>query len=433
MLLLKKKSNGLILLLVLSILMACIGVYIDACNTLKYGGIDLRNRVVGARLLVGGHDPYYFKWNEEYSDRYLDLIDRPEFAVNRVTVPPTVLMMYSFFSNWDYKQLRIFWFIVQWMSLLLCMYLLASRCQTKEKALLVWISGLFLIACSDFWRFHVERGQVYILYSLLLAISYYLLGIKHKYSDFLSGVITGFAIGFRLPIALMAIPVIYFRKFSMLAGMAVGCASSICITLIYFGIKPWISYFTAMYEHGLIHLYILLGGKLNPLTNIQLVENMDISNFYPFLEVDTSLQGVFGYSDIALSSSSLLIIFSILLTCLIIYLVIHEKRIEQSDELIFLLGTSIILVAEFFIPAFRFTYNNVIWIVPIALIIISFEKNYFRPLFYLSIALLLSFLNVPIFILIANYWVAVIFMWFSLIKFHNELSFGVLAYQKSES
>lgn len=409
----KNKSIVLTLLLTLSILLSCKGFCTDIYNTLHYGGIDLRNRVVGARLLIDGYDPYFFTWTEEYPEKYLDPNDRTEIPITRVTVPPTVLMLHASFSDWDYRQQRILWFVVQWLSLLSTLYLFAARAPSKEKALLIWIFGLLFISCNPFWRFHVERGQIYIFYVLILAISYYLLGIQYKHSEFISGIMTGFVISLRPLVALMTIPVICFRKFSMMAGMAIGCASSLGISLICFGIKPWASYFPAMRENEVFHLNVLLGEKLTALPNIPLVENMNLQSYYHFPVIDTSLQAVFGYGGITLHSSWLLLLLT-LLVFLLIYLLYRKSKLSNSNELVFLFGTFLILIAEFFIPAFRYTYNNVIWIIPITINIISLSQapEYIRPWFYLFIGFIFSFSNIPLFLLVGNYWVAITFIWF---------------------
>src|SRR3954470_14128773 len=52
-----------------------------------YGGIDVRNRCVGARVLTAGMDPYTFRWQPGMPDTLLD--PRHPAEVPRVTVPPT--------------------------------------------------------------------------------------------------------------------------------------------------------------------------------------------------------------------------------------------------------------------------------------------------------------------------------------------------------
>ncbi len=44
--------------------MSAICISFDTVNILKYGSLDLRNRVVGTRVLLEGSDPYFFKWIE---------------------------------------------------------------------------------------------------------------------------------------------------------------------------------------------------------------------------------------------------------------------------------------------------------------------------------------------------------------------------------
>ena len=100
----KKSEIELIIsiLLITSIFFTVVGFLQDMENSANYGGIDLRNRVIGARLIKANYDPYFFKWSEEYSEFFLDPRDHPNLPVNRVTVPPTILMIHSIFSDISY-------------------------------------------------------------------------------------------------------------------------------------------------------------------------------------------------------------------------------------------------------------------------------------------------------------------------------------------
>ena len=72
-----KNNNGILKsflspLLIFAIIISVFGFYRDFTNTIRYGGIDLRPRVVGARLLLEDIDPYHFKWTQNESDLLLD-------------------------------------------------------------------------------------------------------------------------------------------------------------------------------------------------------------------------------------------------------------------------------------------------------------------------------------------------------------------------
>src|SRR5438046_2318783 len=56
-------------------------------------GADLRNRVVGARVMLAGYDPYTFLWQPGMPEEWLDPVR--EAKVHRLTVPPPTLWLYT--------------------------------------------------------------------------------------------------------------------------------------------------------------------------------------------------------------------------------------------------------------------------------------------------------------------------------------------------
>ena len=62
-------KQGLLATLILLGLVSFVNSARDAYN---YGGVDLRNRIVGARAIWSGIDPYTFDWQPGMSQRLLD-------------------------------------------------------------------------------------------------------------------------------------------------------------------------------------------------------------------------------------------------------------------------------------------------------------------------------------------------------------------------
>ena len=101
----------------------------------------------------------------------------------------------------------------------------------------------------------------------------------------------------------------------------------------------------------------------------------------------------------------------------------RKRKSQLSIEHLFLLGTSLVLFSEFFLPAARLSYNNVIWLLPLSFIIIIPED--LKQIFNWSLMLLLVGLfsnymyRINIYtVLIADYCVLIyiIFMMFYLMK-----------------
>ncbi|MEM7760885.1 MAG: hypothetical protein AAF298_22560, partial [Cyanobacteria bacterium P01_A01_bin.40] len=95
-------------------IVSIIGLIADLHNTLIYPGTDLRNRVVGARLMLKGIDPYFFKWHPRLSVKFYDPLDNPIELLSKLSVPPTVLVLHSIIAGLSYIQQKLIWLIVQW-------------------------------------------------------------------------------------------------------------------------------------------------------------------------------------------------------------------------------------------------------------------------------------------------------------------------------
>lgn len=122
----------------LVLLITAIGFLIDLQSTFIYIGTDLRNRVVGARLVIEGIDPYFFKWTPSLSERFCDPLDDPNSLLSRVSVPPTVLALHSTMARLPYVQQKILWLIVQWSAFIgtIFTFLLGNKSHTKANFIL---------------------------------------------------------------------------------------------------------------------------------------------------------------------------------------------------------------------------------------------------------------------------------------------------------
>ena len=369
----KSEINLLVnILLVFSIFLSAAGFLMDLRNTALFGGVDLRNRVVGARLLIDHQDPYHYKWEEGDSVLFLDPRDNPDWEVNRVTVPPTVLVFHAVIADFSYKAQRYIWFIFQWILFIASLFLFSKCTNSVIKSKIIWICGLFFIGTSFYWRLHVERGQIYILYVFLLSLSYWVYCRKIQNNEFFSGLVTGIAMSFRPPLVLLALPMILYRKFKFVLGNIVGTIIGLAASLVIASPQTWIQYFTAMKVHGSIHLSSLyMSSSRYPYQNIEGIHNLWGLAHIPIF--DTSFQYLAKTIGLELTSNIMLIL---LVLCLpVFFFLIKKIIIEEKDfGLAFLYGVILVFISEFFIPAPRFSYNNVILLPILSLVIIYSER-----------------------------------------------------------
>ena len=141
------KIINLSVIVVLSIIAT--GFALDLHNTLTFPGSDLRSRVVGARLMLEGIDPYIFKWHPGLSERFYDPLDIPSVLVSRLSVPPTVLTLHAPIAQLSYLQQKIIWLLVQWAALIGTVWIFVKNSLSRDKTYLMLGISFFLSAVSS--------------------------------------------------------------------------------------------------------------------------------------------------------------------------------------------------------------------------------------------------------------------------------------------
>ncbi|BAZ09047.1 hypothetical protein NIES4071_08530 [Calothrix sp. NIES-4071] len=365
------------LLLVFALVITLLGFFTDIRNTLKFGGIDLRNRVVGARLLIRGLDPYHFKWSPGNDERLLDPLDWPTIPVTRTTVNPSILLFHSIFANLPYFTQRIIWLVIQWFFLIASVFILIKNNLHDLRTKSILITILVFISGSLLWRLHIDVGQFYIVYVFLLALAYQCFNSEVKYRNALGGFFIGLAACFRFPIIIMVLPMIIFKKVKMLTSTLLSFFSCLLVSVLLTGLQVWQNYFSAMTTNG----------KLN--TSSISIAKVDVKKIFPkIVEGMNNLQAFNGAIpdsnsslqfflkenfSLYLDTKNLIIILAgvLLLYSFVIYFCCQTSDNESNIkiiDLIFSISTINILIVDFFIPAPRYPYNDVFFLIPLILL-----------------------------------------------------------------
>lgn len=362
-------------IIIIAIFLAFLSFLTDFENTIKFGGKDLRTRVVGSRLVADQFDPYFFKWNENISDFYLDPGDSPYSPVSRVTVTPTVLMLHSIIAKIPYKIQRLIWFILQWIFFISILYLFSKTSQSAIRTKLIWIIGLFFISGSFYWRFHVQRGQIYILYVFLLTLSYWILQKNFKNNDLISGIIVGITTTLYPLIVLMNIPFIVFKKWKLLLGNLIGVFAGFSISIILIDMELWKKYISAMYVHCKINF-----GWIDTYGFYSKLDAEGMKNFYIWDIIPSSNSSLFQVvkylSGTNFISTVYVIVFIVFLTLSIILLYLNRNK-KVSINMLFFISLALVYSTEFLLPTVRQSFHNIFWIIPLLLTITAGKQNYY--------------------------------------------------------
>lgn len=417
-------------LLVFAIIIGILAFFKDLKASIDFGGLDLRNRVVGARLLHRGLDPYYFKWTPGTDEKLLDPLDNPELSFTRVTVPPTILLFHLPLSVLPYFQQKIIWFLFQWFALITSCFLIIRTYPNRIRQKTTWIFALIFIFGIHFWRLHVEVGQIYVLYVLLLSLAYYSLQHKSNFQEIIAGFLIGLTASFRLPIIIMILPMIIFKKVKLL----VATASGFCLTLLasYIIAKPqtWSSYFSAMRTIGKFDPSLV--AKI-PNYNEQFIIPKTVEGVGNFalglnFNNNSSLQALFKQLfDFSINGNILIAACCLILLAFGILISSHYKtEIHQHQnfnwDIFFLCGTLMILIADFFIPAPRYVYNDIQFTIPLLLILKNINYSNQKATIYIWLLLigflLLSgmFYWMPYSVRIGEYTITIVMILITLLK-----------------
>ena len=231
------------LLIAASLVVLAVAFVNSVRDVQTYGGVDLRGRVTAARALLLGMDPYFYVWQPGMSEDLLDPC-RGRELMSRGTVSPPVMCIYALTARLPYRTIRWIWFGCDWLALLATVLLLTRLSLQPDdltRALTV-VCGFAFIGGSQIWRLHVERGQFYIYYSLLLALAFLYAGKKTPRGPWLAGLAIGVSAALRPTLLVVAVPALLQRRWSVVAGAALGAALVLGVTLPVTGLHAWNSF-----------------------------------------------------------------------------------------------------------------------------------------------------------------------------------------------
>jgi hypothetical protein len=338
---------------IMAILLFCSFV-LDLENVTQGGGVDLRNRITGIRIMADHLDAYHYKWREPESPEYCDPLNNPLLKISRTSATPALLLTDWPLALLPYRLAQFLWFPLQWMLLLGTMWLWFRRyIQSHQRLLLAALVTAFTYTSA--WRLHVERGQVYILLVFLFA-GWLVTTLEPKTGNrFLAGLLAGLLVTLR-PSFLLLFPFLLWHRRGQLPGVAAGLLLGFSLPLL---VNPssWSNYFSAMPIHS--ELYRTgIDPQPPPQSYPPTIEGIptDILASYvaiPYADFSAHAflrwMGLEPFPDLP----PILFVGSLFIGWL---WMTRDQRIE-----ILLLGVAAwFFLADLFVPAYRNSYNDVL-------------------------------------------------------------------------
>ncbi|HVK48629.1 MAG TPA: glycosyltransferase family 87 protein [Pseudobacter sp.] len=353
-------------------------------DTQNNGAVDLRCRVVGARLLTNGQDPYFYKWKPADGEYFLDPNDQFTRRVNGNVSTPGMLWLLSPLYSLNYNTIHILWLIFQYLALAACFALLLQQLPRQYRLMPLALVSLGLFTSGN-WLMHVERGQIYIFYALLFSLIWWLYQKGSRFSIFFSGFLTAVFIFLRPFALIICAGMLFTRSRQWFAGTVTGMLT--CLILF---VSPapsaWKQYFAAMkeYQHITLTKETVITGTEKPVIPAIIEGSAVLQNHSHFQTF--ALPSFYIYANrlhipYTPAISIMLLGLTTLALCIAFYFRQRAELISTSH--IFLLCWLLYWSAECLMISPRGPYNFVQWIFPLLLVL---RTRSFQPAFVIAIA-----------------------------------------------
>jgi len=353
--------------------------------------LDLRNRVVGARMLSDGLSPYFYIWKPGDTLRYYDpaKFNLPgNVSIPAVTSTPFLHGLMAPLVDMSQMQIDIAWFIAQYLSLIFCAWMVYKGLGNRFGFFIAFIIAFF--AQTSGWHHHLFAGQNYIFISLFACVSFYFMSLKNSYVNaFFASLFVAAACLIKLDFILCFLPFLFVYKKYWKYGLCLGLILGLYVAYVFLSplqMLNWQDYFKIVKLHSHIHLF----------ENIDEVVNTKIYNFqFEGIEINLALDErlsariMEGQENTAFyiiaqrlkwptfSANQLLLMGTICMTLTSIpFLWIRIKRIQLQLPDMLILGFVMFYMFDFFIPIARYTYFWVLWLLPLLLYFVSAKRNF---------------------------------------------------------
>ena len=351
----------------------------------KSGSIDYRNRVTGLRLLADGQDPYHYKWTMGKPERFFDPFENAALPITKTTVTPAALLTGWPLALLPYPAAKFLWFLAQW-ALLAGLWLLWFRWPGQTERSRWWWTALVVgFTYTLAWRHHIDRGQAYVLWVLLLGgwMRMSMVKVPAKRA-WLPGLVAGLLACLRPPLLMVLLPFIALRRREQWLGAIIGLALGLGIP-VWVNPTVWQEYGRSMDTWSKVyrtHSEPRPGKRAMP-PEVEGMPLRDLAAYKVVQHVDSSLYRLaraFGYKGIPAAA---------MLAALGLLFAVWLWPARRAGDEAFLLGLAAwSFLLDLFLPAFRYPYSDVMILNTFALIsVIASGRKASYGIALLSVAL----------------------------------------------
>jgi len=403
-----KLSPGFLLAVFVPVLIFC--AIRDSGIQGQFYGQDLRNRVVGARLIKDGRSPYFYKWQAGDGMRYYDPDNNPgpwgeKARLSTITASPFFHHLMAPIADLPEMTIYRIWLILEYLILIgMTAWFFVYARTMVQKAMVLAASGLFLFTVA--WYDHIVMAQYYLIIPFLAMIFYG--SIRHEKSYFAAFVAGTAAISLvliRPNGILIFLPfLLLHRRFSRRYLVAFAIPPVLLLAwLLTDGHeqKLWKDYRNAIMEHTAQHLQLhpfIHSAKTFPFPCWEGVDSVRLAARTK--PMDGNEPGNFfllirrfyprGLNLVSLQAISMILIAGLSAGLFMRY----RRNICWSLPQAAMAGYCLYMISDLFSPVYRWQYYTVQWLFPVLLAASIYLRAQRRAYVALSAGLILNVLNI---------------------------------------
>ncbi|MDX6767516.1 MAG: glycosyltransferase family 87 protein [Candidatus Methylacidiphilales bacterium] len=359
-----------------------VSFWIDVAHFSAGGSVDLRNRITGARLLELHRDPYHYKWKLPDSPLLCDVFNTPALPVSKVTATPAMLLLHFPLAGLPYRTGQAVWLIVAWL-LLLGTGVLWLRVIPSVRLRWLWAAALTGFTYTVAWRLHADRGQVYVLVLFLLACWFLLTRQDGRVRGFCGGLVAGLLMTLRPPLLLLFAPFMALRCRGQIPGAVIGASLGIGLPMLW-SASCWLQYHEAMQTWSELYRMGTSNPRISPQQYPAMIEGMPLDLYARFSRIPFADSSVFAFfKSLGWHQLSSLPVAMILVALIFTWFWLSRSR-PLPTLLLGMAAWSFLI--DFFLPAYRNIYNDVLILNILALALAVRAQDRYPRLVWLLLA-----------------------------------------------
>ena len=397
--------------------------------------VDLRNRIVGARLQMDGKLPYFYNWKPGDAVRYSDPIKFDTTYSNAVTATPFFHHLLYPIANLPQRQISRIWLFIEYLMYILCLTMAFSFTKNMSQRWAVLIVGSLFIF-TEAWTVQIYVGQIYLVFAFLAFTFFYSIRKNHSLIFiFLAGLAAVSLVLSRPTTILLFVPFLFILNRYSFRNLIAFFIPIVLLTGYSFLNKKersfWLDYQKAIYAHIAHHQDPQLREKTNAFQPMEyqrwegwdrdlILQVKDAHPYTPVMEYAGIQTVIFNITGKRIPYKVLEVFNILMLLVLLSLFYLQQKRFPELNIAIYaIFGFCLYMTVDFFSPVVRYQYYTVQWVFPV-FVMAAFYNNRLRRIYVLIVlGTILNIINSPMIKMrhsMGEYLILITLLWMCLNK-----------------